>query len=107
MNIVCISSTGEFPQVPDIICVKTPTIIHAFAEINECSGFVGQDGALAYYAMMRKKPTFISFHLKDLPGHYMHPNWESRSIVNIGSNIVPEIPPNLLGRFQKMLENPA
>lgn len=106
-EIVLLSVTNEFPDIEGTIKVKTPTIIHAFAVLNECSAFIGQDGVLAYYAMMQEKPTYVTYHLEDLPNHYMHPNWKAKSVINIGPNIVTEIEPSHLDQFKKLLENPS
>lgn len=75
---------------------ETGSIIDVFQIINDCSLFVGQDGVMAYYAMMQKKNTIVSFHLPTLPNHYWNKKWENHSIALVGGgnkiNHLPNLP---------------
>lgn len=77
--------------MPGVVYIKTPNILQAFGIIDQCSAFVGQDGVLAYYAMMQKKPTVINFHDPILPQHYYHPSWVPHSFVLKGSQMVVDL----------------
>lgn len=63
---------------------KTETIIDALSYINMCSLFIGQDGVCAYYAMMKRKPTIVNFHIDSLINHYFNKEWAMHSISLIG-----------------------
>ena len=75
---------------------QTKTITEAFDIINSCSLFVGQDGVLAYYAMMIQKPTIVAYHLPNLPGHYWNAKWGFHSLLFVGAgndfNTIPDHP---------------
>jgi hypothetical protein len=74
---------------------QTVSILDAFSCIDECAMFVGQDGVLAYYAMMRRKPTLVAYHLPNLPGHYWNNAWASHSLALMGAgNHLRAIPAN-------------
>ncbi|MHA2009816.1 MAG: hypothetical protein ACXADW_02935 [Candidatus Hodarchaeales archaeon] len=70
----CINLTG-----------KTESVLEAMQAINGCCLFVGQDGVLAYYAMMLKKPALIAFHLPNLVNHYWNGAWALHSLAIIGA----------------------
>lgn len=65
---------------------KTPTVIDAMSYINGCCLFVGQDGVLAYYSMMLRKPTIIHYHIPNLIGHYFNQEWAYHSIALFGDS---------------------
>lgn len=80
----------------DMICNwtgQTGSILDAFACIDECTLFVGQDGVLAYYAMMQKKPSLVAYHLPNLPGHYWNNAWAGHSLALVGAGVhLPVLP---------------
>jgi len=57
------------------LCGRTGTISQALCIVRHSHAFVGQDGVLAYYAMMIGKRVVVNWHVPTLPGHYMHPSW--------------------------------
>lgn len=64
---------------------QTKSVLDALACIDECSLFIGQDGVLAYYAMMRRKPSLVAYHLPNLPGHYWNNAWAGHSLAMLGA----------------------
>jgi len=68
----------------------TDTIIDALSFINGCCLFVGQDGVLAYYSMMLRKPTIVHYHMPSLIQHYFNQNWAYHSIALFGGGNVLE-----------------
>ena len=74
---------------------QTKSILDAFSCIDECAMFVGQDGVLAYYAMMKRKPSLVAYHLPNLPGHYWNNAWAGHSLAMVGAgNHLHQIPKN-------------
>jgi hypothetical protein len=74
---------------------QTKSILDAFSCIDDCALFIGQDGVLAYYAMMRRKPTIVAYHLPNLPGHYWNNAWASHAVALIGAGVyLPALPVN-------------
>lgn len=72
---------------------ETPSILNVVELINNCSLFVGQDGFMAYYSAMIKKPTIIHYHLPNLPSHYWHGRWSSHCIGLTGlGNFISKLP---------------
>jgi len=72
---------------------KTGSIIDVFEIINDCSLFVGQDGVMAYYALMRKKCAIVAFHINTLPQHYWNGRWETHSVALLGAgNMLQQLP---------------
>ena len=53
----------------------TPSLIEAFDVVENCDLFIGQDGVLAYYALMRRKPTVINYHDPRLVNQYWNEKW--------------------------------
>lgn len=64
---------------------KTESVVDALDAINDCSLFIGQDGVLAYYAMMLHKPTIVAYHLPNLLRHYWNGKWATHSLALCGS----------------------
>jgi len=66
----------------------TDSIVDALRVVNSCAGFIGHDGVLAYYAMMRRKPTIVSYHAPELAEHYWHDEWSTHGLRILGNNIM-------------------
>lgn len=83
-----------FPKTKNVINLsgQTGTVVDALGYINNCSFFIGQDGVLAYYAMMLKKPTLVNFHLPTLPGHYFNAKWLAHAVPVCQGNSLQYMP---------------
>ncbi len=72
----------------------TDSILDCLQLINDCILFVGQDGVVAYYAMMLKKLTIVNFHIPTLINHYWNAAWQNHSLAFTGAgrnlNKLPE-----------------
>lgn len=82
---------------------QTTSVNDALGIINDCSLFVGQDGIMAYYAMMQKKPSIVFFHLPNLVDHYFNTTWMNHSLAIYGAgNHVKEIPERLVENISRI-----
>lgn len=81
---------------------RTPSVVDALSIIDLCAGFVGHDGVMAYYAMMRRKPTIVSYHMPMLAEHYWNDTWAPRTQVVRGDNNM-RVGCKELDQFSKMV----
>lgn len=82
----------------------TESVIDALEIINDACLFIGQDGIMAYYSLMLKKPTILAFHIHTLPEHYWNERWGSHAVALLGAgNILSQLPLN--DKIERLLVN--